>query len=119
MPKIAKPETGMKPSIRFVPSKRQYESGIDFVDAAGFRHKITLDGFTAPTLEDERTLLRVMERDRYCGITTWENREMPPEQRRAETETRSLRVENEAMKVEMEALREQVARLEAAQKTAG
>lgn len=113
------PVATAKPTIRFAPKRRQYESGIDFVDKSGRRHKITLEGFTAPTFEDEQTILRMMERDPFCGITTYENREMPVEQKQAETKVRALEAENKAMGEEMDAMRQEIARLQAAQKPTG
>lgn len=112
---IAEPKTlKTKPSIRFVPNRRQYEAGIDFVRGDGIRDKITLRGYLAQTMEDERKILRIMEVDKHCGITTWENREMPPEQKAAEGETRMLKAENDAMRSEMDAMREEMRQLKAA-----
>lgn len=109
-----------KPSIRFVPKLRQYESGVEYMQGNGIRIKISLKGYIAPTMEDERRILRMMESDPFCGVTTWENREMPQEQKAAEGESRVLRAENVAMKSEMNALKEEMARLSAlVKKSAG
>jgi len=118
---IEKPKVeSRKPVIRFVPKMRQYESGIEFMQGNGIRVKITLKGYTAPTMEDERRLLRMMEADPFCGLTTWEKREMPVEQRTAEGELRIALAENVAMRSEMDALKEEMARLAAlVKKSAG
>lgn len=106
--------TIVKPSIRFCPAKRQYEAGIDFVQSNGIKNKITHMGYVAISMEDERKLLRMMEVDKFCGITTWENREMPVEQKAAETESRKDKAELAAAKAEMEALRAELESLKGA-----
>jgi hypothetical protein len=107
----AQPKAVKKPSIKFCPKILQYETGIDYVQLDGTRTKITLKGYVAPTWEDEQNILRIMERDKHCGITTWENREMPAEQKKAEGENRKLQAENASMKAEMEAMRAELDRL--------
>ena len=102
-------ETIIKPSIRFCPAKRQFEAGIDFVQSNGIKNKITHMGYVAISMEDERKLLRAIETDKFCGITTWENREMPAEQKAAETESRKDKVKMAEMEAEMEAMRAELA----------
>jgi hypothetical protein len=102
---MAKAVTARKPSIKFCPSRNQYEDGVAYKRLDGIRDKITLKGYVAPTIEDEENILALMQRDKHCGIVTWEKREMPPEQRAAETETHKLRAENSRQKEEMEAMR--------------
>ena len=108
-----------KPSIRFVPKLRQYEAGIDYVQLDGFKVKISHDGYIAPTMEDERRILRAMERDPFCGITTYENREMPQEQKAVETENRQLRAEKAYQDQEMLALKEENRQLREAARAKG
>lgn len=105
-----------KPSIKFCPKLRQHEAGIDYLQLDGIRVKIGQNGYVAPTIGDEMKIQRIMEADKFCGITTWENREMPAEQRAAESEVNRYRVENAAMKDEMEAMREELAQLKKSQK---
>lgn len=109
MAKATAPETVVKPSIRFCPSKRQYEAGIDFVQSNGIKNKITPMGYVCISMTDEMKILRMMEVDPMCGITTWENREMPAEQKAAETESRKDKAELAAAKAEMDALRAEIA----------
>lgn len=109
MAKAAAVETIIKPSIRFCPSKRQFEAGIDFVQSNGIKTKITPMGYTCISMQDEMKILRMMKVDPMCGITTWENREMPAEQKAAETESRKDKAELAAAKAEMEALRAELA----------
>lgn len=104
----------IKPSIRFCTKLIQHEAGIDFVQSNGIKTKITRHGYTATSMDDERKILRMMEVDPYCGICTWENREMPAEQRTAETELRKERTEKAQMAAEMEALRAEINQLKAA-----
>ncbi len=106
--------TEVKPSIKFCPKLIQHEAGVDFVQSNGIKVKITRAGYIAPTMEDERKLLRAIETDPFCGISTWENREMPAEQRTAETELRKERAEKAQMATEMDALREEIRQLKAA-----
>jgi len=113
MSKVTVPAFAAKPSIRFCPRLAQHESGIDYVQCNGSRTKIGRGGYTAPTMEDERKLLRQMEVDPFCGITTWENRELPAEQKAAESETRKLSAELDASKNELEAIREEMRQLKA------
>lgn len=112
-------EAKKKPFIRFVPKLRQYESGIEYLRADGFRDKITLEGYTPKTMEDQTRILRLIEKDPYCGITTWENREMPPEQKTAESKLRVSLAKQEAMETEMEAMRRELDQLKKAQKAGG
>lgn len=114
MAKPATLQTGIvKPTIRFCPAKRQYEAGIDFVQSNGIKNKITHMGYTAISMEDETKLLRRMQDDPFCGITTWENREMPAEQKAAEQESRKDKVLIAEMESEMEAMREEMRLLKA------
>lgn len=108
MAKTAAP-TIVKPSIRFCPAKRQYEAGIDFMQSNGIKNKITHMGYVCISMEDERKILRMMEVDKFCGITTWENREMPAEQKAAETESRKDKAKMAEMEAEMEAMRAELA----------
>lgn len=107
----AETKTETKPSIRFCPKLIQHEAGIDFVQGNGIKVKITRHGYTAISMDDERKLLRAIEADPFCGICTWENREMPAEQRTAETELRKERAEKDAALAELDALREELKQL--------
>jgi hypothetical protein len=97
--------------------RRQYENGIDWTLLSGFRTKITLNGFVAPTIADERRILSAMEHDAFCGITTWENREMEPDLKKAEGDLRMSLAKQKAMEVEMEAMREELDQLKKSKQT--
>lgn len=102
-------DTIVKPSIRFCPAKRQYEAGIDFMQSNGVKNKITHMGYVAISMEDETKLLRMIEVDKFCGISTWANREMPAEQKAAETESRKDKAALAAAHAEIEAMRAELA----------
>lgn len=114
MAKAAPVEAKVVPSIRFTVAKRQHETGIDFVQSNGIKTKITPMGYTAISMADEMKILAMMKNDPFCGIATWENREMGAEQKMAETQVRAVLAQNASMMEEMDALREQVKQLQGA-----